>query len=231
MSKSFSATYLIYFYFALFFFSCSNHTSSTSIHSPSENIKIHINCGKELTYEVKFDNKVVIKESLLGINFKNGKKLFVEPDIVNVSETRIDYTWNLLWGEEKRIRNHYIEKTISIKNRGNKLLIDLVFRAYDDGIAFRYNIKNKEGNNQNIVITDEITQFNLIEDSEVWWTPAYGKNRYEELYHNSTISKMDSSHTPLTIRYSDGVHMSIHESNLINYSSMQIFHSDKNKLN
>ena len=123
---------------------------------------------------------------MLGINFKNGKKLVVEPDIVNVSETRIDYTWNPLWGEEKRIRNHYIEKTISIKNRGNKLLIDLVFRAYDDGIAFRYNIKHKEGNNQNIVITDEITQFNLIEDSEVWWTPAYGKNRYEELYHNST---------------------------------------------
>ena len=231
MSKSFSATYLIFFYFALFFFSCDNNTSSTSIHSPSENIKIHINCGKELTYEVKFDNKVVIKESLLGINFKNGKKLFVEPDIVNVSETRVDYTWNLLWGEEKRIRNHYIEKTISIENRGNKLLIDLVFRAYDDGIAFRYNIKNKEGNNQNIVITDEITQFNLIEDAEVWWTPAYGKNRYEELYHNSTISKMDSSHTPLTIRYSDGVHISIHEANLIDYSSMQIFYSNKNKLN
>ena len=42
---------------------------------------------------------------------------------------------------------------------------------------------------------------------------------------------MDSSHTPLTIRYSDGVHLSIHEANLIDYSSMQIFYSDRNKLN
>ena len=58
------------------------------------------------------------------------------------------------------------------------MLIDLIFRAYDDGVAFRYDIKNKQGKKQNITITDEITQFNLIEDSEVWWTPAYGKNRY-----------------------------------------------------
>ena len=99
MFKSFFVANLIFIYFALFLLSCNNINSSTFIQSPSENIKIHINCGKEVTYEVKFDNKVVIKESLLGINFKDGEKLFSEPNIVNINETRIDDSWNLLWGE------------------------------------------------------------------------------------------------------------------------------------
>lgn len=163
--------------------------------------------------------------------FKDEGELFLNPKIVNVSEKNIDETWDLLWGEEKEIRNQYREKTISIENEGNKILVDLVFRAYNDGIAFRYNIKNQKEKKQSIVIINELTQFNLFEDAEAWWTPAYGENRYEELYRNSKISKMDSSHTPLTIRYSDGIHLSIHEANLTDYSSMQVFYNEKNQLN
>ena len=221
----------IFIYIALICCSCRNDVMSIQIGSPSENIRIFIENNQNITYSVRFNDKVVINKSLLGILFKDGNKLFLDPVIINVSEKNEDEIWELPWGEVKNIRNNYREKTVSIKDKGNGMLVDLIFRAYDDGIAFRYYVKDIEKRNKIIIISDELTQFNLTNDAEVWWTPAYGDNRYEELYQKSNVSEMDTSHTPLTIRYSDGIHLSIHESELLEYSSMQIFYDSDNQLN
>ena len=222
---------IIFIYIALICCSCRNDVMSIQIGSPSENIRIFIENNQNITYSVRFNDKVVINKSLLGILFKDGNKLFLDPVIINVSEKNEDEIWELPWGEVKKIRNNYREKTVSIKDKGNGMLVDLIFRAYDDGIAFRYYVKDIEKRNKIIIISDELTQFNLTNDAEVWWTPAYGDNRYEELYQKSNVSEMDTSHTPLTIRYSDGIYLSIHESELVEYSSMQIFYDSDNQLN
>jgi len=221
----------IFIYIALICCSCRNDVMSIQIGSPSENIRIFIENNQNITYSVRFNDKVVINKSLLGILFKDGNKLFLDPVIINVSEKNEDEIWELPWGEVKNIRNNYREKTISIKDKGNGMLVDLIFRAYDDGISFRYYVKDIEKRDKIIIISDELTQFNLTNDAEAWWTPAYGDNRYEELYQKSNVSEMDTSHTPLTIRYSDGIHLSIHESELVEYSSMQIFYDSDNQLN
>ena len=44
----------------------------------------------------------------------------------------------------------------------------------------------------------------------------------DRLYQESLISEIDTVHTPLTMRFDDGTHISIHEASLIDYSSMQI---------
>ena len=221
----------IFIYIALICCSCRNDVMSIQIGSPSENIRIFIENNQNITYSVRFNDKVVINKSLLGILFKDGNKLFLDPVIINVSEKNEDEIWELPWGEVKNIRNNYREKTVSIKDKGNGMLVDLIFRAYDDGISFRYYVKDIEKRDKIIIISDELTQFNLTNDAEVWWTPAYGDNRYEELYQKSNVSEMDTSHTPLTIRYSDGIYLSIHESELVEYSSMQIFYDSDNQLN
>ena len=215
----------------LYLYSCEKQTEIIQLNSPSENIRIFIENNQNITYSVRFNDRVVINKSLLGILFKDGNKLFLDPVIINVSEKNEDEIWELPWGEVKKIRNNYREKTVSLKDKGNGMLVDLIFRAYDDGIAFRYDVKDIEKRNKIIIISDELTQFNLTNDAEVWWTPAYGDNRYEELYQKSNVSEMDTSHTPLTIRYPDGIHLSIHESELVEYSSMQIFYDSDNQLN
>ena len=106
---------------------------------------------------------------------------------------------------------------------------DVIFRAYDDGIAFRYDVKNSSYNKY-ITITDEITQFNVQEQASAWWTPAYGPNRYEELYKKTKINEIDTSHTPFTFKYENGIHLSIHEASLTNYSSMQLYYQKQNGL-
>ena len=64
-----------------------------------------------------------------------------------------------------------------------------MIRAYDDGIAFRYVVKNL-GNTETVVIQDELTEFNLAEDAKSWWIKAYQPSRYEQLYSSTKISPL-----------------------------------------
>ena len=61
----------------------------------------------------------------------------------------------------------------------------MLFRAYDDGIAFRYQMNDNNKNQDSLIIINELTEFNLSEDAQAWWTPAYKENRYEYLYQKS----------------------------------------------
>ena len=100
----------IFIYIALICCSCRNDVMSIQIGSPSENIRIFIENNQNITYSVRFNDKVVINKSLLGILFKDGNKLFLDPVIINVSEKNEDEIWELPWGEVKNIRNNYREK-------------------------------------------------------------------------------------------------------------------------
>lgn len=212
--------------------SCDELNKSIEIESPSGNIRIILtNDLNSLSYRVLLNNNEVITTSKLGILFKNNIQLFNKIRFAEIKNHSFDEFYQLPWGEVKKIRNHYNETLISFKNGNGIKTFDLIFRAYDDGVAFRYYVYNIPEIGSEVVISDEITQFNLVEDADVWWTPAYKPNRYEELYNKSQISKMDTAHTPLTIRYNDGTHLSIHEASLVDYSSMQIFQTKDWQLN
>ena len=91
----------------------------------------------------------------------------------------MDETWQQPWGSVKTIRNHYEEAIISLSSFSdpeNKM--DLMIRAYDDGIALRYYVQGL-GENKEVVIQDELTEFNLAEDAQSWWIKAYQPSRYE----------------------------------------------------
>ena len=173
----------------------------------------------------------MISDSKLGLVFSNGSSLFHQYQVIDIKHDSYDKYWELPWGEVKTIRNNYNQLVLSLKKMHTDESTDIIFRAYDDGIAFRYHVKKIGSSTNGLVISNEITQFNLSQDADVWWTPAYGENRYEELYRQSKVSEMDTAHTPLTLRYDNGIHLSIHEASLANYSSMQLFQTNTKELN
>lgn len=208
-----------------------NKNDSIIISSPSEinNFVLKINEGK-IFYSVYQGNKKVISQSQLGIKFKNGVSLTNNFNLISTNNNKVDETWEQPWGENKFIRNNYTESIISLQSNDNfNYETDIIVRVYDDGVAFRYNVK-KLANINEVVITDEITEFNIAKNAKSWWIKAYDPNRYEQLYNKSTISEIDTVHTPLTMRFDDGTHLSIHEASLSNYSSMQIVGTNSKKL-
>ena len=95
----------------------------------------------------------------------------------------------------------------------------IVFRVYDDGVGFRYEWP-EQPNIKNLIIKDELTEFALAEDCNVWWIPAYESEHYEYLYKKTKVSELKKAHTPATFETADGVCLSIHEAALVDFASM-----------
>ncbi|MAJ44196.1 MAG: alpha-glucosidase [Candidatus Marinimicrobia bacterium] len=217
--------------FGLFFLSCGQNIHNFAFNSPNGEIIVNIfEEENHINYNVLYKNKYVIAKSKLGLIFKNGSTF---PDQRFSKSFDLDFyssVWELPWGETRKIKNQFNQAKITFKNHQNIKMGNILFRVYNDGIAFRYQLDAAISNGDSLIISDEITEFTLAEDAQSWWIPAYTENRYEHLYRNTKVSQIDTVHTPFTVRYGDNTHLSFHEADLKNYSSMQIF-SENNILN
>ena len=212
-------------------FACKSRNQKYTILSPDGNISVIIeNIQGQLYYSVSKNRNPVILPSKLGFKIKDQKQLGNQVKIIKSEARSFNETWEQPWGEKRLIENKFDEITIYTQEfNGSKRKLNIIFRAYNDGIGFRYEIPQQEGMDS-IVIMDELTEFTFANNHKAWWIPAYRDNRYEYLYKKSNLSELDTVHTPLTIETVDGLFLSVHEANLTNYSSMTLVNIDKNTL-
>lgn len=184
-------------------------------------VMVSVSDGR-LYYAVDRDDRPVVLPSLLGFELQGATPLRDGLRITGSAERRTDTTWTQPWGEVARVRDNYRELRVSVaETAASGRRLDVVFRAFDDGIGFRYELPEQPGLGA-FVITDELTEFNLARDGRAWWIPAFRPNRYEYLYSSSPVSRLDTVHTPLTIEMQGGPHVVIHEANLVDYASMTL---------
>ena len=176
----------------------------------------------QISYYVKKDEKLILRQSKLGIALKDASPLADGFSVVRAYSKSFDETWKAYWGEQHIIRNNYNETAIYLEEteKPNRLLT-IRFRAYDDGIAFRYEIP-AQPEMKNMVISDELTEFAVDVNSRSWSIPAYQPDRYEYNYTEKPVHQLtDSVHTPLTIDCGN-CWLAIHEAALYNYGGMTL---------
>lgn len=172
-------------------------------------------------FSVNHGNRKVINASSLGFVFKGQDSLANDLELIGTETATFDETWEQVWGEKKYIKNNFNSVKIHLREKKDgKRKISIVFRAYDDGIAFRY-VYPKQSH-ENLVIMDELTRFNVSEDGDAWWIRAYQDNRYEYLTSKTPLSAIDTVHTPLTVQTSSGLVLCFHEASLKDYTSMTL---------
>ena len=174
------------------------------------------------SYAVMRAGRSVIAPSRLGMLFTDVPKFERNLEIAAQRQRRFDETWEQPWGERREIRNHYNELTVTLRERsGPRRDFDVVFRLYDDGLGFRYAFRDQPGLAY-LNIAEELTEFTLAEDATAWWIPAFEWNREEYLYHSTPLQQVGDAQTPVTLRTGDGLHVSIHEAALVDYSGMNL---------
>ena len=198
-----------------------NETKIHELSSPDGQNKIKFELiNNSPRYSVNRGETEIITPSIMGFVLKNNDTLGNNFEITGVEESSHDETWEQVWGEKKEIRNHYNQLVVKLQERTEpKRNLEIQFRAFDDGVAFRYHFP-EQGIPDSIIITDELTTFNLKDDGKAWWIPAYHEQRYENLYEASPVSQLDTVHTPLTIESENGLTISFHEANLKDFASM-----------
>ena len=145
--------------------------SDTSVNSSYENVYFRVFYNFNSTYSE------VLPKSILGINrtdasFTNNLQFKSESKPIEIVEN-----YEMICGKRKYIENSAIEKTFSFVNSTNQP-ISIVFRAYNDGVAFRYEFPNSSDTLVNII--NEATTY-VFHDSTNRWTMPFEKS-YEDFF-------------------------------------------------
>ncbi len=194
-----------------------------AVSSPNGDIEVRFTLDEGVPeYSVLYRGAKLIKPSKLGFELEGPSALLDGFELVSAHAREADNVWTQPWGELIEVRDRHNELAVSLKQPGDAgLALRIVFRVFDDGVAFRYELPEQPGLGE-VVITDEATRFNLAGDWPAWWIPAFESNRYEYVYQQTPISKVSSVHTPVTLQAGEGAFVSIHEASLIDFASMAL---------
>lgn len=140
------------------------------VRSPNGRVKIAfaLNDSASPVYSVAYDKRTVTADSTLGLDFKAGGLLSKGMRMTNAKRASHDEIYNLVVGKSAQARDHYNELTVSLEEKLKlKRKLQLVFRAYDDGAAFRYVIPQQTGMERFEIVVEK-TEFRLPEDFKCW---------------------------------------------------------------
>jgi len=220
---------IVLFLISFIYISC-GQKGPVSIISPDGKLRVTMTTkgGKTetaLMYGVTFNESPIVSNSQLGITLKDSGTLSDGLSIINVSHTGKDEFYSIPYGKYSKNRNNYNESIISLEDNKKKLKMDLIFRVYDDGVAFRYHFPEQE-NIKNLKITDEQSTFNFLDNHPYWGLHLRSyTTSYETDYTISKLANITSDSLtalPLLIKVSDNAWVGLTEANLTDYAGMYL---------
>ncbi|MFJ6023027.1 glycoside hydrolase family 97 protein [Brevundimonas sp. NPDC092305] len=202
----------------------SQATAPVTASSPDGVLSLSVSADNDgrASYSISRRGTPVILPSRLGFILTDAQKLERNFAVTAEPATQHDDTWEQPWGERRLMRNRYTELRVHLAEKwGLERKVDVVFRLYDDGVGFRYEFP-EQPNIKTLNIGEELTEFTIAEPGTAWWIPAYEWNREEYLYHRTPIEGAGVVQTPVTFRTDSGLHVSLHEAALVDYSAMNL---------
>ncbi len=167
-------------------------------------------------YGVKYRSKTVIRPSRLGLQLQSGS-LAYGFSIVSVERSKVDTSWKPVYGERNTIRDNYQQAVVQLRQQAPpQLTLQLVLRAYDEGVAFCYVLPKQPGLAEASILNEK-TEFRLPGDGTAWATyTAQGP------YAAVPVSQVKSGcERPLVVRLADDLYAALAEARLVDYARMK----------
>ena len=199
-----------------------NAQSSQQLSSPDGRLHFTFNLTAEgaLNYSISYEQTPIVLTSVMGLSA--WEKEFVVSD---VSKFKKDTVWKPVYGERSFIKDHYEEMIISMmRNKDERTKFQVMVRAYNEGIAFRYIIPEHPQGGMDISIQKELTEFTVPEGTKAWFT-----NRAQGEYRLLPMSNWPGeSERPLVLQLPDGKYTCLAEAEMVNYSRTKfLLHPNK----
>src|ERR1700761_2010897 len=141
-----------------------------------------------LAYQISFRGKLLMDTSYMGLNFRDQPVLGVNLGLMTSKTESVDQTYTGPPGKAKVLHDHYNLLTAEYMQNGTlgrRLTMEV--RAYDDGVAFRYDIPWSNPL-QDIFLENDSTQFRFAQDAESYPLILRGyQTDYEDQYNRMTL--------------------------------------------
>ena len=194
--------------------------------SPNGKLVSHIvaTAEEELTYDLVFNGVAVMLPSHVGLNRIYGKTVTGSMAVVKSRTRSIDETVLSPFTRQAAMRDRCNELTLELKNG---LYVD--FRAYDEGLAYRFRI------GKDCTVRFEKVEYNFAGDykATVPYVTNFDENNYdaqftssfENLYKTLPLSQMDGrrlAFLPLLVHAPNGVKVCLTETHLEHFPGLYL---------
>ncbi len=219
---SYSIVFLHWLLFLVAIFAGHHDATAVELKSPDGQLVTEIEVNERggldhlLKYSVSWKGRSIIEQSRLGLEM-DGVTESQGLRLVDVQTSASDQTWSPVCGERSEVRDHYNETKLRLQTLGNVTrTIVVAFRAFDEGIAFRYIIPEQAGLDT-VRIDRELSEFIFAADHKTW--VAY---RAQADYQEARISEVNPGcERPLTIQADDDLYLAVGEAGLVDYARMK----------
>ena len=168
------------------------YSQQLTVSSPNKKIQVALTCRQsgttgswylEANYSANGVAKPVIPQINLGLQ-RNDQDFLENLKFIKAGKpVQINEQYTALHGKRSQCSNSANEVTVSFENP-SKAKMNLIIRAYNDGIAFRYEFPEKGGT---FTISDEHTSY-MVPDSTERWLQKFDLSN-EGLYKKSVTAQ------------------------------------------
>ncbi|MBQ7622556.1 MAG: glycoside hydrolase family 97 N-terminal domain-containing protein, partial [Bacteroidales bacterium] len=198
-----------------------------TLESPDKSIRVSISDAGGVSYSVERAGTPILAKSCISMTLADGT-VFGAAGRFKATKRSVDVTLPVANFKRSSVRDNFNELKLSAKK------YDIVFRAYDDGVAYRFISKCGKA-----IVKSEQAEFNFAEDWPLFVPYVREKpqgsfdeqyfNSFENTYAHHKLSEWQSgrlSFLPLTVEAKDGVTVCVTESDLDDYPGMFLFNGD-----
>jgi alpha-glucosidase len=204
-----------------------------ALSSPDGNVRVVFDLSGEVPkWSAIFRNKEILKKCALGLNLSGAGEILRGARPLEARNRSVNERIPISFGKADHANNRFHETRLSFSN-ANPQRIDVVFRCFDDAIAFRYELPGNPSAAP-ATIADEITSFGVQGNPTAYlqilenYTTSHEHNVTATPYEG--IKPGDLLDIPLTLAWRDGTFAAITEASLRHYAGMALSRADDGSL-
>jgi alpha-glucosidase len=134
-------------------------SKSFTLSSPDGNIQLKIEAGDKLQWSVVHQSTTVIAPSSISLQLQGGETLGDNAKITSSKTEKINSKIAAMHYKKDTITDNYNQLTMNCKGD-----YGTIFRAYNDGVAYRFFTKKKDS----IIVQSEEANFNFADDDSAF---------------------------------------------------------------
>src|SRR5471032_282937 len=186
-------------------FSTSAGAQTVKVASPDGRNMVTLDSDK-LTYSVSRDGKPIITASPLGLVL-DSIQLGAGARLAGQAASSVNDTYHIVVGKAASAPDHYNQSDLAFTAGDQAFKFNIVVRAYDNGVAFRYAVPEQAGVS-GFKVRTETTEFRFAKDFDCWGSNI-GRfdSSFEAEYDQVKASKIRNSNNfmaPLVCKTSQG---------------------------
>ena len=177
-------------------------------------------------YRIAFNGATVVRDSWLGLDLEGGPPLGRDFVLLGWEASSGDERYRLPYGTRGELRNAYRQGVLRLREStpsGRRL--DLVFRAYDEGAAFRYRVPSQPGLSD-VDLVEENSTFFFPEGCRAWVLQLRGfATNYESEFNPQPLWRLQPGAVvglPLLLQTLAGSWLALAEANITDYAGLYL---------